>query len=359
MKARFRLLKMNSRGGTFYSVDCETGKRASLGTADEYEALQIINAKNESLRQGWLNLQLGRVYLSGTDSGAATRSWQHAMTAIVDSKAPGSENRFRWEKAIKEKAFDLIRNKVILETKAEDLQAVLNAGRVSTNVFLRRIQNYCVGMNWLPWPLLPKKQFPPVKFKEKRAITLAEHQRIIERENNPERRAFYELCWHLGGSQTDIASLHAEDIDRRDRTLAYTRRKSRSPALQRFGESVERILKDLPAEGPLFPRLRTVRSSDRATEFGQRCERLRIEGVTLHSYRYAWAERARTAGYPERFAQEALGHNSRAVHQAYAKKAKVIIPPLEDYERTASGKILPLPPQVNENLAVRQHSTQA
>ena len=69
MKARFRLLKMNSRGGTFYSVDCETGKRASLGTADEYEALQIINAKNESLRQGWLNLQLGRVYLSGTDSG--------------------------------------------------------------------------------------------------------------------------------------------------------------------------------------------------------------------------------------------------------------------------------------------------
>ena len=157
MKARFRLLKMNSRGGTFYSVDCETGKRASLGTADEYEALQIINAKNESLRQGWLNLQLGRVYLSGTDSGAATRTWQHAMTAIVDSKAPGSENRFRWEKAIKEKAFDLIRNKVILETKAEDLQAVLNAGRVSTNVFLRRIQNYCVGMNWLPWPLLPKK----------------------------------------------------------------------------------------------------------------------------------------------------------------------------------------------------------
>src|SRR5438093_13788365 len=81
------------------------------------------------------------------------------MTAIVDSKAPGSENRLRCEKAIKEKAFDLIRNKVILETKAEDLQAVLNAGRVSTNVFLRRIQNYCIGMNWLPWPLLPKKQF--------------------------------------------------------------------------------------------------------------------------------------------------------------------------------------------------------
>jgi hypothetical protein len=37
--------------------------------------------------------------------------------------------------------------------------------------------------------------------------------------------------------------------------------------------------------------------------------------------------------YPERFAQEALGHNSKAVHRAYARKAKVMLPPLEDYER--------------------------
>ena len=41
--------------------------------------------------------------------------------------------------------------------------------------------------------------------------------------------------------------------------------------------------------------------------------------MTLHSYRYAWAERAKTVGYPERFAQAALDHNSKAVHRAYAK----------------------------------------
>jgi hypothetical protein len=57
----------------------------------------------------------------------------------------------------------------------------------------------------------------------------------------------------------------------------------------------------------------------------------------LHSYRYAWAERAKTAGYPERFAQLALGHNSKAVHRAYAKKAQVTLPPLEEYEQ----KIVP------------------
>lgn len=55
--------------------------------------------------------------------------------------------------------------------------------------------------------------------------------------------------------------------------------------------------------------------------------------MTLHSYRYAWAERARIAGVPERFAQEALGHNSIAVHRAYAKKAKVKVPSLEQYEK--------------------------
>ena len=60
--------------------------------------------------------------------------------------------------------------------------------------------------------------------------------------------------------------------------------------------------------------------------------------MTLHSYRYAWAERAKTAGYPERFAQQALGHNSKAVTRAYAKRALVKIPSLEDYEKRAESK---------------------
>ena len=42
------------------------------------------------------------------------------------------------------------------------------------------------------------------------------------------------------------------------------------------------------------------------------------------------------ARYPERFAQEALGHNSKAVHRAYAKRALMKIPSLEDYEQRAA-----------------------
>jgi hypothetical protein len=42
-----------------------------------------------------------------------------------------------------------------------------------------------------------------------------------------------------------------------------------------------------------------------------------------------------------------LGHNSKAVHRAYARKAQVVIPTLEDYERKLAaapeGVIVPPP----------------
>lgn len=46
----------------------------------------------------------------------------------------------------------------------------------------------------------------------------------------------------------------------------------------------------------------------------------------------------------ERFAQAALGHNSKAIHRAYAKKAFIIAPSLEDYEKKAA--IVPVLPQL-------------
>lgn len=79
-------------------------------------------------------------------------------------------------------------------------------------------------------------------------------------------------------------------------------------------------------------------AAHRATEFKRACRRVGVTGVTLHSYRYAWAERAKIAGYPERFAQEALGHNSKAVHRAYAKNAQMKLPALEEFECGQSNR---------------------
>jgi len=47
--------------------------------------------------------------------------------------------------------------------------------------------------------------------------------------------------------------------------------------------------------------------------------------------------------------QEALGHNSKAVHRAYARKAKVKLPSLESYEKQAAGgQIIKLQPLASE-----------
>ena len=342
MNTRYRLIFRGIRGGIYYCVDKRTGKRASLNTTNEDAARQIVEAKNNAERQPVLNLQIAKAYIAGTDSGIATRTWQHVLNTIVESKK--GPTQVRWRTAANDKAFNLIRDRLLLETTAEDLLRVLKAGTVSTNVHLRKLHNFCLGMSWLPWALLPKKQWPIIKYGLKRAITLAEHLSIVERERNPEWRAFYALLWHVGGSQTDVATLRAEYIDWEQRVISYPRGKNGAMSHLRFGSEAEVLLRSLPSTGPLFPKVALRHEKHRAKEFKRRCVGLGIKGITLHSYRYAWAERARKAGYPERFAMENLGHNSKAVHRAYAKKAKVVIPTLEDYER----KIVELPVAVNQ-----------
>jgi integrase len=178
----------------------------------------------------------------------------------------------------------------------------------------------------LPLPVLPKKLWPKVEYGEKRAIKQEEHLAILAHEKNIEKNQFWNLSWHLGASQTDMAWLHGEDINWRDHTIFYRRRKSKSASLQRFGKKVEAILRTLPTSGPLFPHMKELRASDRATEFKRACKRASVKGVTHHCYRYAWAERALTAGYEERYAQAALGHGSKAVARVYAKKAPLVLP---------------------------------
>ena len=112
-------------------------------------------------------------------------------------------------------------------------------------------------MGWLLAPVIPKRRFPKPVFKQKRAITLEEHQRIMDREKNVERRAFYELAWHTGASQSDLANLHAEDIDWNSRVISYERMKflgrTKLPPRVSIGPELEKLLGSLPATGDLFP----------------------------------------------------------------------------------------------------------
>lgn len=364
MKNRYRIVKVGSRGGTYYSEDTTTGLRKSLETKNKFEAERLIHAKNEADRQPQLNVRMGMAYLSGVDPKLATRTWDDVMRDVIQDKT--GSNRDRWETALKNPALQFLKPKVVVTTLAEDFLMVLRAGTVSTNVYLRRLQNHCLDMGWLPIPILPKKKFPKIKHKERCGITAEQHQSIIEAEtaaarrnqgsrnsDHPhydERRDFYELCWYFGGSQSDIASLHGEDIDYQRRGFVYNRKKTGVMGGMRIGEKAWEVILRRPRTGPLFPYLITIDAKYRATEFKQRCDGLGFHDITLHCYRYGWAERSADAGYPERYAQRVLGQNSKAVHRAYAKKAQKQLPSLEDYEAASqqaeeSGKILMLKPE--------------
>jgi integrase len=332
MKTRYIMFPRN---GIYYCEDTSTGKQTSLRTRDEAEAKSLLNAKNEAVRQPVLNLHIARAYLTASDPAYTQRTWQSVMNQF---QARGREtSRERYATVFKSKAFNDLRGKILLETTAEDFFAVFKYGKESVTYFLKSLHNFALSLGWLPTPILAPFLWPKYKPKLRRGITLDEHQRIITGERHAERKLFYQLLWATGAAQSDAAALTAENIDWPSKTLTYFRKKTGSRAQLSIGRDLEQVLNQLPTTGILFPRYSTLPANTRACLFGRRCKQLGVSGVTLHCYRYAWAERAKVAGIPERFAQCALGHNSKAVHRSYAKGAEVVVPSLEEYEARAKA----------------------
>src|SRR5690606_36998301 len=118
-------------------------KQESLRTKERNTAERILNAKNEAVRQPIINLQIARAYLIVGDPAVSTRTWQFVMDEIVKLKEGETERR--WKVAIADKAFATLRKQTLLETRAEDFLRALERGKVSTNVYLRRIHNFALG----------------------------------------------------------------------------------------------------------------------------------------------------------------------------------------------------------------------
>jgi hypothetical protein len=224
MTQRYR--KFKRAWGMWYAFDTATGNSLSLKTRVKAEAVQKVNVMNETERQPSISLGLARVYLNATDPKLATRTWQEVMENIAAKKT--DETRRRWDVAMKDRNFDCIRKLPVAETRPEHFDRALADGKVSSNVYLRRIHNHALGMEWLLKSVIPRLLWPKPVFKAKRAITAEEHAAIVTRELNAERRDSYELLWHTGASQTDAAYLLAEDVDWNSRTISYSRAKLKS-----------------------------------------------------------------------------------------------------------------------------------
>jgi hypothetical protein len=335
MKNNYRLYR---RKGIYYVHDAETGKQESLRTRDKEEAKRLAMAKNEAQNNRLLNYKIAEAHLAAQDPAMLKRTWQDVIDYWLSRTDEVRESTLRWAAvAFKSKPFDLIRDKRILETVAVDFLRVLKAGSCSTNLWLRILHETALRMDWLLRRVLAKAAWPPIKYGITRAITWDEHQQIMAKECNEERQRYYDALWHTGGAPVDIANLTDANIDWESRVLQFYRQKikdQKAPACIQIGVELEKVLRACPASGYLFPMIQRLKDKDRAGEFRRRCKTLKLEGLKLYSYRYAWAERAKACGYPERFAMVNLGHDSKAIHRAYAKKARVVCPSLESVEKS-------------------------
>jgi len=347
MEIRCRLFR---RRQMFYSEDIQTGKQTSLHTKDRAEALRLLVAHEETVTQPALNTAIAKVYLTAQDPALVRRTWQEVINAYVLQGKKSSQDRSN--RATRSKPFEIIRHLKIVETTQTHFEAVLKLGGASANNYLKRLHNFALKRGWLLSPILPPAMWPISEPKPRRAITESEHKTILEDENDSERRNYYAMLWETGGAQSDIAELSWDNVNRDKNLIIYYRMKTGEKCQLSIGPSLAELMLKLPQSGFFFPKLRTIAAKYRSCEFKRRCSVSGISGITLHSYRYAWAQRAFAAGYPERFAQATLGHKSKAIHWAYAKNADVICPPLESYvsknEMSHRSRIPSVVPQVAE-----------
>jgi integrase len=336
MKDRYTMFR---RGTMFYCEDRTTGQQKSLLTRDEAEARKIIQTRNEAVKLPQMNLVMAKTYLSAQDSKMITRTWAEVMERFCDRS--NDSTRMRHERVVRTKPMQFLKPKRLIETTADDLFHAMKLGSNSTVAFLQTMHNDALGMGWIPSPILPRKMWPKIRKKEKRAITEAEHLTLMAAVDD-EWRLYFQLLWFVGAAQTDAANLTHANIDWQNRVLKYNRQKlngrSLPPACLVIGKALEGILRQLPCTGPLFRTITKMDDRSRACFMWKLCKRIGIKGVSLHSYRYSWAERAKVAGIPQRWAQAALGHNSKAVHDAYARNALVVCPPVDEYAEVNAAK---------------------
>jgi len=331
--------------GIFYLQDKITGKQQSLKTRNAVAANRLLAGKNQSVEQPMLNRSMAKTYLAAKSPELMERTWENVMNHYAQSGVEAT--RERKERAFRSQPFARLRKVKLLDTEADHLFAVLEhkkAGNAAHH-YMRRIHNYALHLGWLLAPVMAEAAWPPVRKKHFEAISEEEHRRIVEKEGNLERKLYYEMLWETGGSQSDIANLHRDRVDKETGTIEFFRQKLGGKedgglSCLCVGPRLQSILDQLPHEGFFFPKIRLELPKHRSAEFRRRCRTLKITGRVLHSYRYAWAQRARSAGMPEREAMNHLGHKSKAIHAAYGRRASITTLPLEYYEAQKAKKIV-------------------
>lgn len=106
-----------------YIHDRETDRRESLNTKNEVEALQLIQAKNQSFAQPVLNREMAKVFLKAQDPKFCERTWQD-VAVLIDAAYEGSTKK-RFAKFVKSAPLQAIVGLRLIETTSDDFLSVL------------------------------------------------------------------------------------------------------------------------------------------------------------------------------------------------------------------------------------------
>jgi len=335
---------MFQREGIFYVQDKISGKQKSLRTRDAAAARRMFAGMNQRAEQPQMNLAMAKVYLSCKSTAMLERTWTDVMVDMEQSyRGP---TLIRWRKQMKSAPFQSLLTLKLLHTESSDFLAVLRHPRAgsSTQKWLRIAHNRALDLGWILAPVMARRIWPKLRTKRTKALTAEQHTRLVAAVKDPEFRRYLQMLWEIGGSQTDTARLHRDNIDLFNRRLTYSRKKLESIGQGSvaivIGDELMKLLNELPQEGYLFPTLAPQGDQVRASRFRKVADRLGFTDISLHSYRYAWAQRAKSYGMPLREAMAHLGHGSKAVHSTYSAKAEVVSLPLEFYEKQWKEKII-------------------
>ena len=332
--------------GSWYAREVG-GKRQTISLRTKDEAQAQLNMRLE-LGQEVLpeenvkHLELGKAHLNLVDPRLTKHTWGDLYKKWLNQKHLGRSTKKRREEELSRGVFPLLKERLLCDLTVEALVTQWQSSLgIFAKEFLRLIQNYAISLGWMVIPVVK-----PVHTKvhqnerrETRAITYEEHQSFVEHElasvgrpnakHGLERADYYKMLWLTGAAQTDCASLTAENVDWKIKELVFYRKKTKERCAIVVAGELEALLKTLPKSGPLFPYIITLDQQKRGRNFRRHVKRLGLhqgtEKLTLHSYRYAMAELFAVSGLPIRDAQIVLGHSSKAVATAYAKKAKVAV----------------------------------
>ena len=332
------------RKGIFYVEDKQSGKQKSLKTRDEAAARRMFAGMNQKAEQPQMNVAMAKVYLSAKSGEMLTRTWNDVMRDMEE--AYRGSTLHRWRTVVKSEPFQGLRKLQLLETDRTHFLAVLehNKAGTSTQKWLRIMHNRALDLGWILTPVMARRFWPKLDTKRTKAITFDQHTRLVDTIKNDEFRRYLQMLWEMGGSQTDTARLRRDNIDLFNRRITYSRLKLESIGQGSvaivIGDDLMKLLEKLPQQGYLFPTLAKQGDNIRASRFRKYADRLGFPDITLHSYRYAWAERAKAYGMPLREAMAHLGHGSKAIHYAYSAKAEMVTLPLEYYAKQWKEKVV-------------------